>query len=225
MASKHQESSEYIIKLSNDNKVELTEDQTTGFIRFELKGHPFGLQGGANPYIILKFNIELPYINFFDTGDDTEIFFNILGELENPEIDRPLVFNIQKGKFDARSIKEIKELIQASESGGSPHEIDKWELFTLSLYNEQLEEPPSISNAIISIVKVEDANGTIEWLEAVSKARQRAEAFDKTNFAAERLFMQKWLKPKPKARERVTTKGKHKYTAERSFMKNWLVKA
>jgi hypothetical protein len=164
MASKHQESTEYIIKLSNDNKIELTEDQTTGFIRFELKGHPFGLQGGANPYIILKFNIELPYINFVDTGDDTEVFFNILGELENPmDLSQPdpTVFNIQKGKFDARSIKEIKELIQASENGGSSHEIDKWELFTLSLYNEQLEEPPSISNAIISIVKVEDANGTI----------------------------------------------------------------
>tara|TARA_Y100000813_G_C24124316_1_gene334342 strand:- start:237 stop:857 length:621 start_codon:yes stop_codon:yes gene_type:complete len=164
MASKHQ-GPEYIIKLSNDNKVELTEDQTTGFIRFQLKGHPFGLQGGANPYIILKFNIEATvsgtYINFIDTGDDTEVFFNILGELENPEIDRPLVFNIQKGKFDARSIKEIKELIQASENGGASHEIDKWELFTLSLYNEQLEEPPSISNAIISIEKVEDANGNI----------------------------------------------------------------
>ena len=161
MASKHQESIEYIIKLSNNNKIELTEDQTTGFIRFELKGHPFGLNGNSNPYIILKFNIELPYINFLDTGDDPEIFFNILGELENPEIDGPLVFNIQNGKFDARSINKIKDLIQASENGGSPHEIDKWELFTLSLYNEELEEPPSISNAIISIVKVEDANGRI----------------------------------------------------------------
>ena len=160
MSSK--ESTEYIIKLNNDNQINLPESETTGFIRFELKGNPFGEGNCSNPYIILKFNIEMPYINFFDTGNDPEIFFKILGKLENPKIVyEPLIFDIKKGEFDVDEINEIKDLIQESHNGGTQHYNKKWELFTLSLYNEQLEAPPSLSNAIISIVKVEDENGRI----------------------------------------------------------------